>query len=107
MGGANLPGLARLETLGQRGIRLGLAAIDAVCSRLGRPERSFPSILIGGTNGKGSTAATPSAIAAAHGGRARALTSPPLYQGTQRSPPPEKEVGAGGTRRARFRALSP
>ncbi len=51
--------LARLEGLSPRGMRLGLEAIDAVCERLGRPERRVPSILVAGTNGKGSTAATP------------------------------------------------
>ena len=94
MGGANLPGLARLETLGQRGIKLGLAAIDAVCARLGRPERSFPSILVGGTNGKGSTAATLSAIAAAHGVRAGLYTSPHLVRVTERIRVEERDVEA-------------
>src|SRR5262249_24575153 len=95
MGGANLPGLARLETLGQRGIRLGLAAIDAVCSRLGRPERSFPAILSGGPNGKGSTAAPLSAIAAANGVRAGLYTSPHLNEVTERIRLEEKDVEAG------------
>ena len=40
------PHLARLESLGQRGIKLGLAAIDAVCGRLGRPERRVPPVLV-------------------------------------------------------------
>jgi len=53
-----LPALSRLESLDVRGVKLGLAAIDAVCERLGRPERAVESILVAGTNGKGSTAAT-------------------------------------------------
>ena len=57
-------------SLDLRGMKLGLAAIDAVCERLGRPERRVPSVLVAGTNGKGSTAATLSAIARG-GGRAR------------------------------------
>lgn len=59
-------------------MKLGLAAIDAVCDRLGRPERRVPSVLVAGTNGKGSTAATLSAIARAGGVRAGLYTSPHL-----------------------------
>ena len=59
-------------------MKLGLAAIDAVCDRLGRPERRVPSVLVAGTNGKGSTAATLSAIAHAGGVRAGLYTSPHL-----------------------------
>lgn len=80
----SLPSLARLESLGLRGMRLGLAAIDAACERLGRPERSYPSVLVGGTNGKGSTAATLSALAAAGGKCAGLYTSPHLVSVTER-----------------------
>ncbi len=61
-----------------RGIKLGLEAIDALCERLGRPERAAPSILIAGTNGKGSTAATLAAIAHAAGKLCGLYTSPHL-----------------------------
>jgi dihydrofolate synthase/folylpolyglutamate synthase len=61
-------------------MKLGLAAIDAVCDRLGRPERRVPSVLIAGTNGKGSAAATLSAIARASGVRAGLYTSPHLVR---------------------------
>jgi dihydrofolate synthase/folylpolyglutamate synthase len=59
-------------------MKLGLAAIDALCERLGRPERRVPSVLVAGTNGKGSAAATLSAIAQAGGVRAGLYTSPHL-----------------------------
>jgi len=78
------PNLRRLESLGQRGIRLGLSAIDAVCERLGRPERTVPSVLIAGTNGKGSTAATLATIASAAGLRTGLYTSPHLIAVTER-----------------------
>jgi len=81
---ARLPALARLESLDLRGIKLGLAAIDAVCERLGRPEQRVPSVLIAGTNGKGSTAATLSAIAEAAGLRTGLYTSPHLESVTER-----------------------
>ena len=76
--------LSRLESLGQRGIRLGLAAIDAVCERLGRPERRVPSVLVAGTNGKGSTAATLASIADAAGLAVGLYTSPHLESVTER-----------------------
>jgi dihydrofolate synthase / folylpolyglutamate synthase len=88
----NYPALGRLESLSVRGMRLGLSAIDAVCDRLGRPERAFSSILVGGTNGKGSTAATLSSIAAAHGVRAGLFTSPHLIRVTERVRLEEEDV---------------
>ncbi len=78
------PHLARLESLGQRGMRLGLAAIDAVCERLGRPERRVPPVLVAGTNGKGSAAATLASIADAAGLRVGLYTSPHLESVTER-----------------------
>jgi len=65
-------------------MKLGLAAIDAVCERLGRPERRVPSVLVAGTNGKGSAAATLSAIARAGGVRAGLYTSPHLARAGER-----------------------
>jgi len=78
------PSLARLESLLPRGMKLGLAAIDALCERLGRPERQVPAVLVAGTNGKGSVAATLSAIAAAGGMRAGLYTSPHLIRVNER-----------------------
>lgn len=65
-------------------MKLGLEAMDAVCLRLGRPERRFPSVLVGGTNGKGSTAATLSAIGTCAGLRTGLYTSPHLMDVTER-----------------------
>jgi len=73
-------------------MKLGLAAIDAVCERLGRPERRVPSVLVAGTNGKGSTAATLSAIARACGVRAGLYTSPHLARVTERIRVAEEDV---------------
>src|SRR5262245_50745052 len=81
---ASLPSLARLETLGIRGMKLGLAAIDAVCERLGRPERKVESVLVAGTNGKGSTAATLAAISGRAGFATGLYTSPHLIDVTER-----------------------
>jgi dihydrofolate synthase/folylpolyglutamate synthase len=73
-----------VEALDVRGIKLGLEAIDAVCARLGRPEHRVPCVLIGGTNGKGSTAATLASIASAAGLTAGLYTSPHLVDVTER-----------------------
>ena len=87
--------LRRLESLSVRGMRLGLDAIDAVCERLGRPERRMRSILIAGTNGKGSTAATLSAIARAAAVRAGLYTSPHLVDVTERIRVDDEDVSRG------------
>jgi dihydrofolate synthase/folylpolyglutamate synthase len=65
-------------------MKLGLAAIDAVCERLGRPERRVESVLVAGTNGKGSTAATLASIEAAAGLSVGLYTSPHLEEVTER-----------------------
>ena len=79
-----LTSLARLESLAPRGMKLGLAAIDALCERLGRPERDVLSVLVAGTNGKGSSAATLSAIATAARLRTGLYTSPHLHRAGER-----------------------
>jgi dihydrofolate synthase/folylpolyglutamate synthase len=65
-------------------MKLGLTAIDAVCNRLERPERAVACVLVGGTNGKGSTAATLASLALASGRRAGLYTSPHLISVTER-----------------------
>ncbi|MEO8347649.1 MAG: Mur ligase family protein, partial [Acidobacteriota bacterium] len=79
-----LKSLARLESLAPRGMKLGLASIDALCARLGRPERDVLSVLVAGTNGKGSAAATLSAIATAARLRTGLYTSPHLHRAGER-----------------------
>ncbi len=76
-------------------MKLGLAAIDAVCERLGRPERSVPAVIVAGTNGKGSVAATLSAIASAAGLRAGLYTSPHLVRAGERIRIAERELTDG------------
>ena len=49
--------LDRLFALEKFGIKLGLDNIRTLLAGLGNPERTWPSIHIGGTNGKGSVAA--------------------------------------------------
>lgn len=43
-----------LNELNPYSIKLGLERVEAFCKKIGNPQDSFPSILVGGTNGKGS-----------------------------------------------------
>ena len=52
-----------LYGLQKHGIKLGLETMRTLLGRLGNPERRFRSLHIGGTNGKGSTAAMTAAAA--------------------------------------------
>ncbi len=66
------------------GINPGLERIEALCERLGHPERAYPVIQITGTNGKTTTARAITAILAAHGRRVGTYTSPHLSFYTER-----------------------
>ncbi|HXG58349.1 MAG TPA: folylpolyglutamate synthase/dihydrofolate synthase family protein [Thermoanaerobaculia bacterium] len=70
--------LEYLESLQGSGIRPGLGRIRALLRRLGRPERAYPSIIVAGTNGKGSTSAMLASILDASGYRTAHYTSPHL-----------------------------
>jgi dihydrofolate synthase/folylpolyglutamate synthase len=65
-------------------VKLGLENITRLLERLGRPQDSFPSVQIAGTNGKGSTAAMLDSICRAGGLRAGLYTSPHLVSITER-----------------------
>ena len=73
-----------LRGLQTTGIRPGLTRISRLLARLGHPERRFPSVLIAGTNGKGSTAAFLDAILRAAGCRTGLFTSPHLVDVRER-----------------------
>lgn len=73
-----------LYGLQHSGIKLGLDNIRALLDLLGHPERSYPSVLIAGTNGKGSVAAMLEAMLRAHGIRAGMYSSPHLVRPTER-----------------------
>ncbi|MEA3486967.1 MAG: folylpolyglutamate synthase/dihydrofolate synthase family protein [Thermodesulfobacteriota bacterium] len=67
-----------LEGLKQRGINLGIGPISGLLARLDNPQTKYKTILIGGTNGKGSTAAILSAILMKEGMSVGLYTSPHL-----------------------------
>lgn len=57
-------------------IKLGLEAMQAALEREGWPERAHARVLVGGTNGKGETAAFLASILQEHGLRVGLYTSP-------------------------------
>jgi len=61
-----------------------LAHMRAILHELGNPERRFASVLIAGTNGKGSTAATLASILGAAGHRTGLYISPHLLRVNER-----------------------
>ncbi len=68
--------LAWLETIHPVAIDMGLERVSLVADRLGLRPVKKPLILVGGTNGKGSTVAMLSAIYSAAGYRVGSYTSP-------------------------------
>lgn len=66
------------------GIKLGLENMNMLLEKLGRPERTFRSIHVAGTNGKGSTSAFIASILNAEGYRTGLYTSPHFVQFEER-----------------------
>lgn len=66
------------------GVKFGLGRVRALLKRLDHPQEQFECILVGGTNGKGSTAATLASILRESGKRAGLFTSPHLSYFSER-----------------------
>ncbi|HEY5055526.1 MAG TPA: folylpolyglutamate synthase/dihydrofolate synthase family protein [Acidobacteriaceae bacterium] len=110
---------AAVESLNALGLELAprsprrkfdLAHMRALAAALGDPQTNFPSVLIAGTNGKGSTAATLASILAAAGYRTGLYTSPHLERVTERiriSEPAQSNVGAPGASPLGTRDIAP
>jgi dihydrofolate synthase/folylpolyglutamate synthase len=64
--------------------KFDLVHMRVLAAALGDPQRQFPSVLIAGTNGKGSTAATLASILVAAGYRTALYTSPHLVRVNER-----------------------
>ena len=75
---------AYLSDLQRFGIAPGLQRIEALLARADNPHLKYPHILIGGTNGKGSTAEFTARTLAQNGRRAGLYTSPHLYHWNER-----------------------
>jgi dihydrofolate synthase/folylpolyglutamate synthase len=69
---------------GQARRKVDLAHMRVLAEALGDPQERFPAVLIAGTNGKGSTAATLASILRASGARVGLYTSPHLYHVNER-----------------------
>lgn len=67
-----------LDSLQASGIRPGLGRIRAMLRELGHPESAYRSVIVAGTNGKGSTSATLASILHTSGLRTGLYTSPHL-----------------------------
>jgi dihydrofolate synthase/folylpolyglutamate synthase len=74
------------------GIKFGLNRTEAMLERLGNPQGRLRCIHVGGTNGKGSTAAMLSSILKLHGYRVGLYTSPHLVRFTERFRINDEEV---------------
>jgi len=70
--------LEYLDNLTVFGIKTGLNHTKTIAKELNNPQKSFPPILIGGTNGKGSTAAYIESILRQSGYKTGLFTSPHL-----------------------------
>lgn len=71
-------GMAWLESLQRFGIAFGLTRTRGMLRNLGRPHAKVPSVIVAGTNGKGSTSAMLAAILTSSGYCTGLYTSPPV-----------------------------
>src|SRR6202041_4111991 len=69
---------------GQPRRKFELGEMRILAEGLGHPERRFPSVLVAGTNGKGSTSATLASILRTAGYRVGLYTSPHLSRVNER-----------------------
>ncbi len=91
---------------GQPRRKFSLDEVRTLLHALGDPHKAFRSVLIAGTNGKGSTAATLASILAAAGLRTGLYTSPHLERPNERirlSSPELAEIADGDFARLYFR----
>ena len=76
--------IAYLEKLSSLGIHLGLERVELLLSNLGDPHKTFRSILVAGTNGKGSVCAMLEAVLIEAGFKVGMYTSPHIKSYTER-----------------------
>jgi dihydrofolate synthase/folylpolyglutamate synthase len=75
------------------GIKLGLDNIRGLLRVLGQPQAGYPSMLVAGTNGKGSVATMVASILAASGVRCGLFTSPHLVRPNERIRLDGRDIG--------------
>lgn len=76
--------IERIYSLQKFGIKFGLSNMENLMERLNHPEKRLKSILIAGTNGKGSTGAMVTSILSGAGYRVGFYTSPHLVSFRER-----------------------
>ncbi len=76
--------LKEMFALGRFGIKLEMDTVTGILHRLGSPEKTFRSVHIAGTNGKGSIASTIAGILQATGATTGLYTSPHLIHFNER-----------------------
>lgn len=72
--------LRYLDQIQSLGVKFGLDNVRAILASLGNPHRRYPSVLVAGTNGKGSVCAMLTRILTLHGYRAGLYSSPHLVR---------------------------
>jgi len=85
------------------GVKFGLATIRAVLERMGRPQSAFRTLLVAGTNGKGSVVAYADAALRASGLRVGRYTSPHLERVNERIAVDGRDIPARALRSAVLR----
>lgn len=73
-----------LEKIQNLGIKFGLDNVREILSAFRQPHQKFPSVLVAGTNGKGSVCAFLTRILTLHGWRVGLFTSPHLVKVEER-----------------------
>jgi dihydrofolate synthase/folylpolyglutamate synthase len=81
-------------------MKFGLETMRALVAEMGHPERAWPSLLVAGTNGKGSVAAYCDAALRASGLRTGRYTSPHLVRVNERITVNGREIGDADFARA-------
>ena len=69
-----------LQGIHASGVKFGLENVRTVLSALGQPHQKYPSVLVAGTNGKGSVCAMLTKVLSLHGFRVGLYTSPHLVR---------------------------
>lgn len=87
---------------GQARRKFSLDEVRILLAALGDPQRRFPEVLIAGTNGKGSTAATLASILTEAGLRTGLYTSPHLERPNERIRVGRAEIADGDFARLFF-----
>jgi dihydrofolate synthase/folylpolyglutamate synthase len=98
--------VAQLLARDQHGLKFGLDNIRTLCTALGEPQLACPTLLVAGTNGKGSVTAMVAAALTAAGHRTGRYTSPHLVRVEERFAIDGVPVGADVLRRAAERVLA-